>query len=52
MISIRTRVRVELYADGINGSSPVRQEMTRVRELAGPDRGYAYVAQVHRNTSS
>jgi starch phosphorylase len=39
-------VRVELYADGINGSSPVRQEMTRVRELAGPDRGYAYVAQV------
>ena len=39
-------VRVELYADGINGSSPVRQEMTRVRELAGPDRGYGYAAQV------
>ncbi|MGO8789797.1 MAG: alpha-glucan family phosphorylase [Terriglobia bacterium] len=39
-------VRVELYADGINGSSPVRQEMTRIRELAGPDRGYAYVAHV------
>ena len=39
-------VRVELYADGINGSSPVRQEMTRVRQLAGPDSGYAYVAQV------
>jgi starch phosphorylase len=39
-------VRVELYANGTNGSSPVRQEMTRARELAGPDRGYAYVAQV------
>ena len=39
-------VRIELYADGINGSSAVRQEMTRVRELAGPDRGYAYVARV------
>jgi len=39
-------VRVEVYANGINGSRPVRQEMTRVRELAGPDRGYAYVAQV------
>ena len=24
-------VRVELYANGINGSSPIRQEMTRVR---------------------
>ena len=39
-------VRVELYANGINGSSPIRQEMTRVRELAGADRGHAYVAQV------
>jgi starch phosphorylase len=39
-------VRVELYANGINGSSPIRQEMTRVRQLAGADSGYAYVAQV------
>jgi starch phosphorylase len=39
-------VRVELRADGINGSVPVRQEMTRVRPLAGADSGYAYVAQV------
>ena len=27
--------RVELYADGINGDGPVRQEMERVRQLAG-----------------
>ena len=31
-------VRVELYADGINGGSPVRQEMKRVRQLAGDGR--------------
>jgi starch phosphorylase len=39
-------VRVELYANGIDGSGPIRQEMTRVRQLAGADSGYAYVAQV------
>jgi starch phosphorylase len=39
-------VRVELYANGVNGSSPIRQEMTRVRHLAGADSGYAYVGQV------
>lgn len=38
--------RVELYADGINGENPVRQEMERVRQLAGAFRGYAYRAQV------
>jgi len=38
--------RVELYADGINGGAPVRQEMTRVRPLAGAVRGYAYGARV------
>jgi starch phosphorylase len=27
-----TAVRVELYADGLNGGAPVRQEMTRVRQ--------------------
>src|SRR5665811_2043763 len=35
-------VRVELYADGINGSSPIRQEMTRVQTLAGKPRGRIY----------
>jgi starch phosphorylase len=39
-------VRVELYAEGINGSSPIREEMTRVRPLTGADSGHAYVAQV------
>ena len=28
-------VRVELYADGVNGDGPVRQEMKRVRQLVG-----------------
>ena len=31
-------VRVELYADGVNGGEPVRQEMKRVRQLAGAER--------------
>ena len=39
-------VRVELYADGVNGGSPVRQEMKRVRQLAGTTNGYAYRAGV------
>ena len=33
-------VRVELYADGVNGGEPVRQEMKRVRQLAGASGGY------------
>ena len=39
-------VRVELYADGVNGGSPVRQEMKRVRQLAGASGGYGYSAAV------
>jgi starch phosphorylase len=39
-------VRVQLYADGVNGDGPVRQEMTRVRRIEGADGGYAYSAQV------
>ncbi len=39
-------VRVELYADGINGDRPVRQEMKRTSQLAGTDGGYVYRAQV------
>jgi len=35
-------VRVELYADGVNGGGPVRQEMKRVRQLAGESGGYLY----------
>jgi starch phosphorylase len=39
-------VQVELYADGIDGGAPVRQKMTRVRELVGAVNGYAYRAPV------
>jgi glycogen phosphorylase len=38
-------VKVELFADGINGGEPVRQEMTRGGQLAGIN-GYIYGAQV------
>jgi starch phosphorylase len=39
-------VLVELFADGVNSGSPVRQEMKRVRQLAGAAGGYAYSATV------
>ncbi len=39
-------MRVELYADGVNGSGPVRVEMTRGRQLAGGAGGYVYNASV------
>jgi len=39
-------VRVELYADAIDGSGPVRQEMKGVRELAGRAGGYSFRARV------
>ena len=39
-------VRVELYADGVNGGIPVRQEMTRVRQLVGSTGGYVYSGAV------
>jgi starch phosphorylase len=37
-------VRVELYADGVNGGARVRQEMKRVRQLAGASGRYLYSA--------
>jgi starch phosphorylase len=37
-----TAVRVELYADGVMGSAPMRQEMKRIRQLAGASGGYVY----------
>ena len=37
-------VRVELYADGVKGGTPVRQEMKRVRPLAGASGGTVYSA--------
>jgi len=39
-------VRVELYANGVDGSLPVRVEMQRVRQLVGATNGYAYRADV------
>jgi starch phosphorylase len=39
-------VRVEVYADGVAGSSPVRQEMKCVHHLAGASGGYVYSAAV------
>jgi starch phosphorylase len=38
--------RVELYADGVMGSAPVRQEMKRVRQLGGTSGVYVYSAAV------
>ncbi len=35
-------VRVELYANGVNGSSPERVEMKCVRQLVGAVNGYVY----------
>jgi starch phosphorylase len=42
-------VRVELYANGINGSSPIRQEMTCVQPPAGEPRAGIYRASVPAN---
>ena len=39
-------VRVELYADGVEGGAPERVEMERVRKLVGAANGYAYRAEV------
>jgi starch phosphorylase len=39
-------VRVEIYADGVAGGAPVRQEMRHVRQLAGASGGHVYSASV------
>jgi len=39
-------VRIELYADGVMGNAPERQEMKHVRQLAGASGGYVYRAAV------
>jgi len=39
-------IKVELYADGAGGGSPVRQEMKRVRQLPDARGGYGYSAGV------
>ncbi len=45
-------VRVELYADGINGGEPVRQEMKRTGPLSGASRCYTYRATVSTTRST
>lgn len=42
----RDAVHVELYADGIKGGAPVRQEMTLTSPVAGTSGGYVYSATV------
>ena len=37
-------VRVELYADGINGAAPLRREMKRAGQLAGASGTHVYTA--------
>jgi starch phosphorylase len=39
-------VRVELYADGINGGDLVREEMKCIRQPAGASGGYVYTGAV------
>jgi starch phosphorylase len=39
-------VRVELYAEGVNGGEPIRLEMKRTRQLVGAANGYVYSARV------
>ena len=45
-------VRVELYADGVNGEGSVHQEMKRIRQLVGAANGYAYSARVAANRAA
>ena len=39
-------MRVELYADGVMGGAPVRQEMNRVSQLTGASGTYVYSVAV------
>jgi starch phosphorylase len=44
-------VQVELYADGVNGGKPARQEMKNLHPLAGAAGGYTYSAAVSSSRS-
>jgi len=41
--------QIELYAEGLDGSSPVKQKMTRSKQIEGAGNGYIYTAQVSAN---
>ena len=45
-------VRVELYADGINDSAPVRQEMKHARQLSDASHKHIYAATVPATRSA
>jgi glycogen phosphorylase len=45
-------VRVELYAEGVDGEGPVRQEMRQRRKSEDMESGYLYSAQVPATRSS
>lgn len=45
-------VRVELFADPVNGGEPVRQAMARGRKLEGPGNGCEYVGSVPATRSA
>jgi starch phosphorylase len=39
-------VRIELYAEGVNGGDPVRHGMSRGQQLVGAENGYIYNAEI------
>ncbi|ARU31981.1 alpha-glucan phosphorylase [Sulfuriferula sp. AH1] len=39
-------VRIEIYAESIDGDAPVRQEMERLQQLVGASNGYAFRVRV------
>jgi len=45
-------VTVELYAEGVGGQPPVRQEMRPLRQLVGTEHTYAYGGQVSASRSA
>jgi starch phosphorylase len=45
-------IKVELFAEGLNGNDPIKQEMKRLKEIADIKGGYIYAAQVVENRPS
>jgi starch phosphorylase len=43
---VQKAVRLELYAEGLNGAAPARQELVRVRNLEGSSAGWLFSARV------
>ncbi len=39
-------VRIELYADGVNGDAALRSEMLHGRKLVGTENGYVYTTEI------